>query len=265
MSFYQGRYAELYDLFYCDKPYADEARFVHDRLCWHAGEPPLRILELACGTGRHAIELAKLGCSITATDCSDSMLKVAAQKGSQARANITFDLCDMSALPTTEQPFDAVICLFDSIGYLGADENIASMLDGVRRNLKRGGLFLFEFWHADTMVKKFEPVRIRRLETDTSSIIRLSETTLDIERRQAHVRYDIYELKQNGTYEFFSETQSNRFFTVDEMEGFANRAGFEPLAAYAGFSESLDITDETWHIVAVWRRSDKPSEVGTNK
>ena len=58
---YKGRHAELYDLFYEEKPYAEEAAFVADCLRQFGHATPRRLLELACGTGRHAIEKMMAG------------------------------------------------------------------------------------------------------------------------------------------------------------------------------------------------------------
>ena len=57
MGIYDGRHAELYDLFYGGKPYAAEAGYLHDLLRRFAKRPVRRVLDIACGTGSHAIEL----------------------------------------------------------------------------------------------------------------------------------------------------------------------------------------------------------------
>src|SRR5438477_9986941 len=80
---YAGRYAELYDFFYADKPYADEAAFVHDCIRKFSSTAVHDVLELACGTGRHALELEKFGYNVTATDRSPDMLQVARQRNSK--------------------------------------------------------------------------------------------------------------------------------------------------------------------------------------
>jgi len=55
-SSYVGRRAELYDLFYTDKPCYEEAAFIHNCLQTY-GHGVNNILELACGTGTHAFTL----------------------------------------------------------------------------------------------------------------------------------------------------------------------------------------------------------------
>src|SRR2546428_12354641 len=60
---FQAGYSAYYDLLYRDKDYAAEARFVAELVRRHGGRPPagVELLDLACGTGRHLIELARLG------------------------------------------------------------------------------------------------------------------------------------------------------------------------------------------------------------
>ncbi|HSS98073.1 MAG TPA: hypothetical protein VLK33_13625, partial [Terriglobales bacterium] len=74
MSSYLGKHAEYYDTIYADKPYAQEAAVVHACMQNHSRGKTERLLELACGTGRHAFELEKLGYQIVATDYSKDLL-----------------------------------------------------------------------------------------------------------------------------------------------------------------------------------------------
>src|ERR1051326_3142735 len=124
---YAGRYAELYDLFYADKAYAEESRFVAECMREFNSGPTRDILELACGTGRHAIEFERLGYNVTATDCSADMLEIARER---ARGkNVHLVGADMEQLDLLKKNFDAAVCLFDSIGYLKTDQAIAAGVD----------------------------------------------------------------------------------------------------------------------------------------
>jgi SAM-dependent methyltransferase len=252
MSVYGGRYAELYDLFYSDKPYAEEAAFVHDCLQKFALAPARETLELACGTGRHAVELEKHGYEVTATDRSPDMLEIARRRAAEKK--ITFVSGDMQHLQLPAKEWDAVICLFDSIGYLKTDEALNEALRGIWKRLRSDGLFIFEFWHASAMLSQYSPVRVRRWKTSKSEIVRISETALDRKNRLAVVDYTVYELNDDGTYSTLRETHTNRYFSVDEMQALISAANFEVVKFFAGFKNDERITDDTWHVVAVARK-----------
>jgi hypothetical protein len=71
----------------------------------------------------------------------------------------------------------------------------------------------------------------------------------------SHVTYTVYELEPNGTYRTFSETQVNRYFLVQEMSHWLDCSGFTPIKWFAGFSDNENVSEQTWHVVAVARRS----------
>ena len=94
---YIGRHAELYDLFYAEKPYEDETAFIHNCLQIY-GDGIKTVLELACGTGTHALMLEKYGYEITASDYSPDMLAQAQKKGDASHSGVKFCLQDMRNL-----------------------------------------------------------------------------------------------------------------------------------------------------------------------
>jgi len=255
MTSYTGRHAELYDTFYGDKPYEVEAAFVHRCLQKYGVEPTKRLLEIACGTGNHAIALEKFGYKIIATDYSEDMLACARRKAIDLCASIEFQRQDMRALDIPGKPFDAVICLFDSIGYVRINNALIEVLKGVNRHLREDGLFVFEFWHGAAMLRDFEPVRIRRWSTPEGEVLRIAETDLDCAEQLARVVYTIYELRSDGRHHKIIETQVNRFFLLQEMAGWLSFCGFVPMKWFAGFNDVEKITEKTWHIVAVARKA----------
>ncbi len=255
-SSYIGRHAELYDLFYEDKPYAKEAAFVHQ--CIQTFNPKAKkMLELACGTGTHSLLLEPYGYEIIAIDYSPDMLGRAKEKAQKKNSRVDFRQQDMRTLDVPERPFDAIICLFDSLGYVATNESILQVFNGVHRHLADGGIFLFEFWHAGAMLRSYDPVRVRRFQTPSSEIERISETRVDYREQLCHVAYTIHELNADGTHQTLRETQVNRFFLVQEMNFFLQQANLHPLKWFPGFQKNEQINAETWHIVAMARKEGK--------
>lgn len=242
---YAGRHAELYDLFYADKSYESEASWISSMLMSASA-----ILDLACGTGGHALALAAHGHRVTGVDISESMLRRMRRKAAERGLPIPVSVGDMRRLPLADATFDAVICLFDSIGYVRTDEGVRAALSAVRRVLKPGGLFVVEFWHKPTMIAGFDPVRVRSWPVDGGRVFRISETELIETRDLAKVAYSIFELRDDYTYSSFTETHVNRYFTVAEMHRFVVDAGFVAPVWRAGFSDE-SVTDSTWHVVGL--------------
>jgi ubiquinone/menaquinone biosynthesis C-methylase UbiE len=257
MKVYQGDFARLYDLFHGQKPYDEEVEFTDALLRARAQGESKRLLDIACGTGQHAVRFAARGWDVVGIDQSSDMLEVARER-SQGM-NPTFVQRDMRTLDLTGQAFDASVCLFDSIGYGVTDEAILATLSAIREVVRDRGLLVLEFWHASAMLRRYDPVRVREWETAAGTVLRVSRTTLDEAAHVAHVEYSIYELGRDGTYSHWAETHENRFFVVSEMERFLRAAGFDPLASYAGFQASGPVDESTWHVVTIARASARGS------
>ncbi len=255
MGIYDGRHAELYDLFYGAKPYAAEAGYLHGLLQQFSSTPVRRVLDIACGTGSHAIELEKLGYDIVGSDISEDMLARAREKARGSFLGGSFrDVRICGRLDVASQPFDAVLCLFDAIGHVQTTAAIKQAFDAVHRHLRDDGLFVLEFWHAAAMAGHHDPVRVRKLATDRGEIVRLSETTVDHASQCATVKHTIYDLRRDGTYQTAVEQQVNRFFSLQEMSTLLDDCRFDVLQHYSGYTSDQNLSPDTWHIVLVARR-----------
>lgn len=101
------------------------------------------ILDVGCGTGRHAIELTRRGYQVTGVDLSPSQLERARQKAVEARLDIRFEQHDARKLPFKNE-FDLVIMLCEGgFPLMETDEENFQILQGAARALKKGGKFIF--------------------------------------------------------------------------------------------------------------------------
>lgn len=250
---YRGRHADLYDTFYAEKPYAQEAAFVRERLGEHTPGPLRRVLDLACGTGEHAFALEALGLEVTGVDVSCDMLRRAQAKARERGARAQFVEQDLRTLELAGGPWDGALCLFDALGYLLDNAAILEALRRVRAHVRPGGALVLELWHAAAFLREFEPARIRRWPHPQGEVVRLSETRLDCARQRAEVRYTIWEPGAPGS---LVETQENRYFLAQELELLLQASGWRLLRTHAGFELEAPVTERTWHLVAVARREE---------
>ena len=116
---------------------------------------PLRILDLACGFGRHANRLAALGNDVTGIDLIPGFLEIARRDASSRGVQVQYIQGDMREIDY-EEAFDLVLLLFTAFGYFGDAENL-SVLEKVLRALKPGGRLVFDLNNRDVLVKNMLP------------------------------------------------------------------------------------------------------------
>jgi 2-polyprenyl-3-methyl-5-hydroxy-6-metoxy-1,4-benzoquinol methylase len=103
----------------------------------------LRILDIGCGTGRHAIELAKRGYHVTGIDLSDAQLSRARDKATEAGLRIDFIKMDAREI-IFHNEFDLAIMICEgAFPLMETDEMNFEILKGAARALKKGGKFIF--------------------------------------------------------------------------------------------------------------------------
>ena len=103
----------------------------------------LKILDVGCGTGRHAIELTKRGYCVIGVDLSESQLKRAKEKAEEANLCIDFQCQDARNLPFTGE-FDVAIMLCEgSFPLMETDEMNYEILKNVTKSLKPQAKFIF--------------------------------------------------------------------------------------------------------------------------
>jgi SAM-dependent methyltransferase len=133
-----------------------EVEFILEEL----GIPPGgRILDMGCGTGRHAIELARRGFDVTGVDLSSGMLEEARQAARSAGASVHWVHEDATRFVARE-PFDAAICLCEgAFGLLGLDddpiEHDLTILGNISSGLKSSAPFLMTALNGFRMIRQY--------------------------------------------------------------------------------------------------------------
>lgn len=133
----------------------DEARFLVEALEIKAGS---HILDAPCGTGRHALVLAKLGMSVTGIDISEACIKLA-RANCRGRQNIFIKTGDMKHLRWAEGKFDVVLNMFSSFGYFKSDLENKKVLKGFYNSIRPGGRVVIQTINRDWLLKIFDPAR----------------------------------------------------------------------------------------------------------
>jgi SAM-dependent methyltransferase len=174
--------------------------------------PGARVLDLACGAGRHLRAMASGGLRAVGADLSADLLAEARRRGARDLVR-----CDMRRLPFRGATFGAVTLFFSSFGYFGTPEEDASVLRESSRVLAPGGgLFLDLPW--PTSVRR---ALVPRSERTVDGVRIVEERTLADDGKFVRKRVTLH---RGG--EVRSWTESLRLYTRVEVLRMASSAGF---------------------------------------
>jgi 2-polyprenyl-3-methyl-5-hydroxy-6-metoxy-1,4-benzoquinol methylase len=185
------------------------------------------ILDLYCGYGRHAIELAKMGYEVLGVDATQAFLDIARQKAEEEQVHIAFELADMRELNFTQQ-FDAVINMFAAYGYFTDEENL-KVLELIAQSLRPGGLFLIDLLNRDWMVYN----NLNRYWRHPSGEYVLSYK-VELQQGMATMKRQLINqvTGEKKQYEF-----ALRAYSLAEMTVNLNLCGFKVRKTYGGFDD----------------------------
>lgn len=223
---------------------AGEVDFVEREL---GSDRAKRILDIGCGTGRHAVELAKRGYNVTGFDLSEGQLRLAREKAAAAGVNVTFERRDATE-PHFQQEFDAAIMFCEgAFPLMETDEKNHAILRHAAAALRPGGKLLmttlsalFPLFHS---VKDF-------LDAGGSS------TT------NANLTFDLLTFRERSQLTFTDDdgqshtVQTNeRYYTPPELRWLLKTAGFAQVDLFGchlgQFSREHPLTPDDFEMLVV--------------
>jgi len=138
--------SEYYHILYKNRDQQEAEQFLNSLISSIPIGKKDRVLDLACGTGRHANYLSSLGFNVTGTDLSPRSIKMAVAS-SKSKSSAFFKVHDMRD-PLTDELFDIVLNLFTSFGYFKAHEDNLRSLRAIHSNLAADGKLVIDFFNA---------------------------------------------------------------------------------------------------------------------
>jgi len=222
MSAVFGRdYADVYDAIYRAKDYEGEADLIERLLARHGAPRPCQLLDIGCGTGKHAFALARRGYDVTGIDRAPFML-AHARAGASAERNAghnapRFLEADARRFELGEQ-FGAVLMMFTVLGYQHEDTDLASSLSAVRAHLVPQGLFIFDVWNGLAVIAQGPEKRTATVMDGATRVVRTSSTSVEPEKRLCHVHFEISRTGADEAVKNWSEDHTLRYFLPSELE-----------------------------------------------
>ncbi len=201
--------ATAYDVLHAarSKDYGREAAEVVARIRRH--RPQARsILDVACGTGLHVAAFAQQGFEVEGVELSTAMISAAGKRV----PGVPLHQADMRTF-RLDRRFDAVVCLFSSIGYMTTPDDLATAVATMGDHLLDGGVlvvepwFTPEEWHDRTLFAE-------SAKTDDVAVARVSRSWRDGDESLIEMHYVL--ATHDRTWEF-SEIHRMGLFTTDQQ------------------------------------------------
>lgn len=221
-------YAYYYNTFYKDKNYTVEAAQI-DKLLKRYGTNIKSVINYGCGTGKHDMELMKMGYQCTGIDMSPLMIDIARDNASEENLPIDFSVADIRVFES-QKNYDAVISLFHVMSYQNSNEDILSAFQSARKALKKGGIFLFDVWYGPGVLSDKPVVRVKEIEDKENKLVRIARPVMYDKKNVVDVCYEVLITnKQTNVTKVINEVHNMRYFFRPELEKYLKDTGFELL------------------------------------
>ncbi|WP_296317237.1 class I SAM-dependent methyltransferase [Winogradskyella sp. UBA3174] len=208
-----------YHILYKDRDYSEGQVFM-DNLTNYLNIPEGgKILDLACGKGRHSVYLNKLGYNLTGVDLSEQSIAHAKQFENET---LKFNVHDMSKpYPDT---FDAVFNLFTSFGYFEDENCNLETIKSIKEELNENGFGVIDFMNVNYILENLVEENVKTVEgIDFNQKRRLKD---------GYIVKDIHFEVDGEDYEFQERV---RAFTLEDFETLFEKAGVYLLDVFGDY------------------------------
>lgn len=215
------------------------------------------ILDFGCGTGRHAIGLARLGATVVGVDYLESFISAARKEASSKSVhNVTFELADCRSVSLTEM-FDVGICLYDVVGSYADDQDNSQVLKNLVRHIKPGGCVLLSVMNMELTERRAK--HWFSIESEPDKLLSLlPSNTMEKTGNVFDPDYYLIDRKTRTVYrkEQFGEGEDlpeellvrDRRYTKEEIENLCQNLGLELVwtrfVRTGGWHQSLSRLDD---------------------
>ena len=208
-----------YHILYKDRNYR-EAQIFMDNLTHYLNLPDhAKVLDLACGKGRHSIYLNQLGFTVLGVDLSENSIEVA---NKNANETLHFEVHDMREL--LEDKFDAVFNLFTSFGYFDKEEDNLKTLIAIKENLSEYGFAVIDFMNVPFVLDNLVAEEIKTVDAID---FHLKRYLLD--------GYIIKEIDFEDQGQKFHYTEKVRALTLEDFTQMMEEAGIYLLDTFGDY------------------------------
>ena len=242
-------FARIYDRIMRQVDYPSWVQHI-ENLCERHGFKVRKVLDLACGSGGHALLFARKGYEVVGIDGSPDMIREAKRKMDLVGVHFPIYLGKMQSFAQkgVDRDFDLVTCLYDSLNYVLEEDGVISCFQNVHSHLKSGGAFIFDVATEYNIVENFAGYTFAENFDNFSYIW---ENEYSIETKICSSRITIFE-RNGSSYQKYVEKHDQRVYSTPALKTWLKNAGFKVLGTYHNTTEE-PVQPKAERIQFVWR------------
>ncbi|MDV2487621.1 class I SAM-dependent DNA methyltransferase [Acinetobacter johnsonii] len=254
MSQFGNLYSQYYDLLYQDKDYQAEEKYVSS-LIQNYMPKAHSLLDLGCGTGKHAELFCDRGLFVHGVDLSLEMLNIAEKRRIGKENQLSFSHSSIQNL-SLDKRFDVITSLFHVMSYQNSNQELIQALEVAKDHLVDDGILIFDFWYGPAVLTERPTTRIKRLENDLIKVTRLAEPILHPQINCVDVHYNIFirDKFKNNIFVEKKELHQMRYLFDTELELICEQVGFQVLDKYEWMSNKSP-SFNSWNVVWILKNS----------
>ncbi|WP_264551477.1 class I SAM-dependent methyltransferase [Flavobacterium sp. N2038] len=226
-----------YHILYKDRNYR-EAQIFMDNLTHYLNLPEkAKVLDLACGKGRHSIYLNQLGFDVLGADLSENSIAEASKNSNET---LHFKVHDMRE--PFEEKFDAIFNLFTSFGYFESDDDNLTTLKAIKESLSEYGFAVIDFMNVNQVIETLVPEEVKTVEGIDFHIKRYVE--------DGHIFKEIDFEDQGRKYHF---TEKVKALTLKDFQDLMDEAGIYLLDIFGDYKLKKFHKTESERLIMIFK------------
>ncbi len=222
----------------------DNAAAELDAVLALVGRTPERVLDVACGPGRHAVEAARRGMTVVGVDRSAFLLGKARALAEPEDAAVEWVHADMRD-HVQDPPVDLVLNLFTSFGYFDDDADNQRVVENAYRSLRPGGSLVVDVMGKEVLARIFSPSTV--LDTARGMVVQRRRAVDDWSRMENQ-----WTFVREGSVQTFEHV--HWVYSGRELAQMLTRAGFSDVRLFGDF-EGASYGSQATRLVAVALRT----------
>jgi len=226
-----------YHILYKDRNYR-EAQLFMDNLTQYLNLPSkAKVLDLACGKGRHAIYLNQLGFDVVGADLSENSIDEAKKNENDGLRFVVHDMRE-----SFDEKFDAIFNLFTSFGYFEHESDNLKTLLAIKNSLSDYGFAVIDFMNVHNVLENLVPNEVKTVDGIDFKIQRYE--------KEGYIIKEI-EFEDKGQKYHFEEKV--RALTLEHFQSMMNEAGIDLLDIFGDYKLKKFHKKESERLIMIFK------------